>query len=478
VAVAALFLSSKTYAAALTSVTVIPWSSDVSVSGKHTIPFITATSIPNNGKIVITYPAGFTVLGATFDSWSGFDGGQSINVSGQVITITRDGTGTASAAGAKNIILNNITNQATTGSTYTGTVETRDSSNATLDGPTTSANFSITVTTDGLDTTAPWPKAFADSGNTNRSQYSFGYPALKFIITDICEFQTDPIVGADGTIFLAGDPASCPGTHTALSAFDGTTGALKWRSNTSGSMVFAYWKRPTLSRDGGIYVADSTTLYKFAQSDGTQLWTYASGTTSIGGLAIGSDGSLWFSAADKKIHAVNSDGTAKCATSAFSVVPNIQSIASNGTVYAPGPLNSITVISPDCSVQSTFTTSFTSGYSTLALDSSNNIYIGARTALGSDNMRIVKLNSSGSIQWTATSSGVYSFSNSKPPALFSDGSTAIIDNTYINLFNPSGSLVTAYAHGGIDCCGAQPPSFDASGNVMVLVGNGDFPALP
>src|SRR3989344_572993 len=118
-------LASSVQAAALTSVSNIPWSSDISVSGKHTVKFTTVTSTPADGKIVITFPSGFDFSAATFDSWSGFDGGRSVAIVGQVITITRDGTGSSSGAGAKYIVLNNITNHATA-TTYTVTVETQD----------------------------------------------------------------------------------------------------------------------------------------------------------------------------------------------------------------------------------------------------------------------------------------------------------------------------------------------------------------
>ena len=61
----------KASAAALTEVVATPANVEAGATTNHRIDFKTATSIPNNGKITIQFPAGFNVLGATFVSWSG-----------------------------------------------------------------------------------------------------------------------------------------------------------------------------------------------------------------------------------------------------------------------------------------------------------------------------------------------------------------------------------------------------------------------
>ena len=104
--------------------------------------FTTATIIPTDGKIKITFPAGYNVSLATFGAWSGIDGNKTVSVNGQVVTVTRTGGGTASAAGYKYIRFTNITNPVTAGS-YTVTVETTDTSDGNLDGPTESSSYSI-----------------------------------------------------------------------------------------------------------------------------------------------------------------------------------------------------------------------------------------------------------------------------------------------------------------------------------------------
>jgi len=127
----------------LTEITATPANVTSSTTTGYTIAFKTSTAIPADGKIAIEFPAGFDVSSAGFDSWTGFDGGESVSITDQVITVTRDGNGSSSSAGSKTIILSNITNIATTGNEYQVTVTTKDASDTTLDGPTGSIYFQI-----------------------------------------------------------------------------------------------------------------------------------------------------------------------------------------------------------------------------------------------------------------------------------------------------------------------------------------------
>lgn len=112
-------------------------------TANYTIALTTTTTIPNDGKIIIQFPTGFDVSTASFTSWTGFDGGQTLTVNSQIITITRDGLGTPSTAGAKTIVLGNIVNTSTPANNYQVTITTKSAADATLDGPTLSLYFQI-----------------------------------------------------------------------------------------------------------------------------------------------------------------------------------------------------------------------------------------------------------------------------------------------------------------------------------------------
>jgi len=113
---------------ALTSVSAVPSNFIASATGvNYTVNFTVPAGgvIPANGRIVITFPAGFTV--ATDSVTSNIDGTMTVSVASPVITITRSG-GSNAVAGARSLTVNNITNHAIA-TTYTVTVATRTSDN-------------------------------------------------------------------------------------------------------------------------------------------------------------------------------------------------------------------------------------------------------------------------------------------------------------------------------------------------------------
>lgn len=128
--------------AAITAITLTPTPATAGVSSSHLINFTTATSLPANGKILVTYPAGFDASAAVATS-STINGGFTVAVVGQVVTITRNNLGTSTTAGARDITLAGVVNSPTVGA-YTVTVETRTSLDANIDGPNTSGSFSLT----------------------------------------------------------------------------------------------------------------------------------------------------------------------------------------------------------------------------------------------------------------------------------------------------------------------------------------------
>ena len=317
------FQAGNVYAAALTSVADVPWSSDVSTSGKHTINFTTVTSIPADGKIIITFPSGFTVSGATFDSWSGIDGGRSLSVLGQVITITRDNTGTSSTAGAKYMVLDNITNHSTA-TTYTVTVETQDSSSTTLDGPTTSSNFTITNTSDGLDTSAPWPIWLHDQRNSATSTNSGpSYPAIRwrFLASDSADNHRSVIQGSDGTIYYS--------SATILYAIN-EDGSTKWSTENAHGINIG----TALTVSGRIYTYGSGVLVARDTSDGSIIWSYTTGLTSSywNSFNISPDGTVVI-ADNSGVEGVNSDGTRKFLTTGSIGRDTTPAIDSSGIIY-------------------------------------------------------------------------------------------------------------------------------------------------
>ena len=95
----------------LTSVTNAPSPNTAGDTSTHTVSFTTADPLPLDGKILVTFPAGFdlTAVGNADISSGTMDGSFSVSAAGQVLTITRSG-GTAQPAAAENIIIADIIN--------------------------------------------------------------------------------------------------------------------------------------------------------------------------------------------------------------------------------------------------------------------------------------------------------------------------------------------------------------------------------
>lgn len=143
----------------LTAVNVTPGNSKVSTSTSYTFAFTTNSIWPANGKIEITFPAGFTVSSLdtkVADNLSNVDGVLTAAVAGQVVTVTRDGSGAAvPASTAVAFRLGTGTNKGTVGASGTFTFETTTSLGAGIDINDAVTGFTLTAATvacnDGID---------------------------------------------------------------------------------------------------------------------------------------------------------------------------------------------------------------------------------------------------------------------------------------------------------------------------------------
>jgi len=119
----------------LTTLTAVSVSAVVGTQTSYAVNFTVPDGgvIPADGKIVITFPAGFTVATDAISGAAGINGNFTIALATPVVTLTRAGGGpTNSIAGAKSLTLNKITNHATANSNYTVTVRTNTSADALL----------------------------------------------------------------------------------------------------------------------------------------------------------------------------------------------------------------------------------------------------------------------------------------------------------------------------------------------------------
>ena len=120
----------------LTSVTLTPSTSAAEVVEDQTFVFVTTNPIPIDGKIVLTFPTGFTVSSgsATTLVSENFSGTASVtNISGQAVTITRAGGNILAAGSWVTLIFNNVKNPVAATITGTYQIKTTISGGTTID---------------------------------------------------------------------------------------------------------------------------------------------------------------------------------------------------------------------------------------------------------------------------------------------------------------------------------------------------------
>jgi len=120
-------------AGVLAATNVEPASLIASTTNVATVTFTTINSLPANGKIKVTFGAGFNVAAASGGTCTSMDGTFVTTVAGQIVTITRQNDGTPEVAGAQTCSINVVINAGTAGSTGFYGIATTNSTNGVLD---------------------------------------------------------------------------------------------------------------------------------------------------------------------------------------------------------------------------------------------------------------------------------------------------------------------------------------------------------
>ncbi|MAG36481.1 MAG: hypothetical protein CL878_09595, partial [Dehalococcoidia bacterium] len=131
----------------LSSISVTLASLVVGAAGNATVGFTTGNPLPSDGKIAVTFPAGFSLSGTnTVTPGINIDGTFNISVSGQTVTLTRGGGRQVAANTAITVTMGSITNPNTAGSTGTFAIQTQHSSGVAIDQDASVAGVAIEAT--------------------------------------------------------------------------------------------------------------------------------------------------------------------------------------------------------------------------------------------------------------------------------------------------------------------------------------------
>jgi outer membrane protein assembly factor BamB len=300
--------------------------------------------------------------------------------------------------------------------------------------------------------------------------------------------DSSPALGPDGTIYVGSSDRKL----YAISQ----TGSLKW-SYTTGNVVFS---SPAVNKEGIIYVGSLNGLLYAIKSNGIPLWTYdiskpilaspaigddgtiyinnANGLFAIspsGSLkwhyvtttsssytysspAIGPDGTLYVGTVDKRLHAVNPDGTCKWIFETSNYIDSSPAIDSDGTIYVGSGDHKLWAIHPDGRLKWCYKTG---GY----IDSSPVIGPDGTIYIGSADNRLYAIDSNGQLKWTFLTKGKIHAT----PTIGSDGSIYIAAmDGFIYAVNSDGNLNWSLSTGG-----AIESSPTIGNNSLLYVGSKD-----
>jgi outer membrane protein assembly factor BamB len=216
--------------------------------------------------------------------------------------------------------------------------------------------------------------------------------------------------------------------HTGVSPYDTSSnpGKLKWSFTTGGNVESS----PSIGSDGTIYVGSVGDKKLFAiNPDGTEKWNFTNGGAIHSSPALGSDGTIYVGSGNYSLWAINPDGTEKWRFITGWGISSSPAIGPDGTIYVGSMDHKFYAINPDGTEKWNFTT----GYRIL---SSPSIGDNGMIYVGSQDHNLYAFYPNGTKKWNFLT-GLWVDSS---PAIGSDGTIYVGSRDY-NLYaiNPDGT---------------------------------------
>lgn len=271
-------------------------------------------------------------------------------------------------------------------------------------------------------------------GGSNQWTFALPEPTYIWFGTYTAVYGT-PAIGPDGTVYV-------PAENGRLHALNPTNGTPKWSYPTA-YKENAIYTSPAVGSDGTIYFAFYDTDLIALYPNGTRKWASRFRSTIFASPAIGPDGTVYCGCDDGKLYAVNpTNGTQKWAfnTGSYAITAS-PAISSNGTIYigVGSQYNpKFYAIHPDGTTNWIFTTG-NRIRSSAALGPDGAVYFGC------DDQRLYALNPDGTKRWDFLAGGTIGSS----PAVLADGTVVFgCDDGELYAVNSIGTKVWGYRTSG------------------------------
>ena len=214
--------------------------------------------------------------------------------------------------------------------------------------------------------------------------------------------------------------------HTGASPFNGSDLSVKAWDFLTGDRVYS---SVTVGPDGTIYAGSNDKKLYAVNPDGTKRWEFLTGSQMQSTPAVGLDGTVYAGSLDHKVYAVNPDGTKKWSYTTGGAVSSSPTLGLDGTLYVGSWDNKLYSLGADGTKKWTFATSGAL-YSSPALATDGTLYVGSLDG------GLYAVKSDGTKKWEfITGDKVYS-----SPAIGKDGTVYVGSyDKKLYAINPDGS---------------------------------------
>jgi outer membrane protein assembly factor BamB len=261
--------------------------------------------------------------------------------------------------------------------------------------------------------------------------------------------QSSPAIARDGTIYSSG------GDDGVYLFAISPSGVQKWKREAADVVV-----APVIGIDGTIYFCSTDKkLYAWSRA-GRLKWSFTAGGPLHGAPAIGANGAVYFGSADHNLYAVSSVGKLKWKFATGGQVFGTPAVGGNGVVYFGSDDHYLYAINPDGTLKWKFETgdSIDSGP---AINADGSIYVGSWDGF------LYAINSDGKLRWKFdTGNDIFA-----SPAISADGTIYVGSSSWdgkLYALNPDGTLRWTFATDGPIL---KPPVVGKGGAVYVTTYN-------
>ncbi len=201
-------------------------------------------------------------------------------------------------------------------------------------------------------------------------------------------------------------------------------------------------------------------------STNTLAWSYQTGGKITAGAAIGADGTIYFGAQDRKVYALNPDGSLKWTyTHNYPIYYASPAIGQDGTIYIGA--DKVLALNPDGTLKWAYGGINITGLinASPAIGQDGTIYALSSLVVSASDNKLIAIKPSGEKDWEYHTGG----SGYGSPALAPDGAIYFgCSDGKLYALNPNGTLKWTYQAGNAV---NGSPAIDANGNIYIAASN-------